>query len=55
MPKHLQFGPNLSQNLYKAIERDNEREGAGMHADDRKTCWSHQSWAEDCDDQHNRR
>lgn len=55
MPKHLRFGPDLSQKLYDAIKRDNEREEAGMHADDRTTCWSHQSLAEDCEDQHNRR
>lgn len=55
MPKHLKFGPDLSKKLYNAIERDNQREDAGMHSDDRQTCWSHQSWAEDCDDQHNRR
>ncbi|MEE1812608.1 hypothetical protein [Streptomyces sp. BE133] len=54
MPKHLRFGPDLSQKLYNAIERDNQREEAGMHADDRTTCWPHQSWADDCEDQHNR-
>ncbi|MER6230657.1 MULTISPECIES: hypothetical protein [Streptomyces] len=52
MPKHKEFGPELSQRLYTAIERDNQREAAGMHADDRTTCWTHQSWAEDCKDQH---
>ncbi|MEU0625001.1 hypothetical protein ABZ329_29590 [Streptomyces rubiginosohelvolus] len=55
MPKHLKFGPDLSKKLYSAIERDNQREDAGMHSDDRQTCWSHQSWSEDCDDQHNPR
>ncbi|MFJ2709064.1 hypothetical protein ACIO3R_38570 [Streptomyces sp. NPDC087428] len=52
MPKHTKFGPNLSQKLYDAIQRDNEREEAGMHADDRVTCWTHQSWSADCNDQH---
>lgn len=55
MPKHMRFGPDLSQKLYDAIERDNQREEAGMHADDRTTCWPHQSRAEDCEDQHTRR
>ncbi|MGW1814117.1 hypothetical protein ACWCQM_11225 [Streptomyces sp. NPDC002125] len=54
MPKHLKFGPDLSQELYTAIERDNKREEGGMHADDRTTCWRHQSWADGCKDQHTR-
>lgn len=36
--------------LAAAIERDNQREDAGMHGDDRQTCWTHQSWAKDCAD-----
>ncbi|MEU8623276.1 hypothetical protein [Streptomyces sp. NPDC048669] len=54
MPKHMRFGPELSRELHKAIERDNQREEAGMHSDDRTTCWPHQSWADDCEDQHKR-
>ncbi|GAA3032446.1 hypothetical protein FHS39_002561 [Streptomyces olivoverticillatus] len=42
----------MNKKLAAAIERDNRREDAGMHADDRSTCWTHQSWAEDCEDRH---
>ncbi|MCX4784641.1 hypothetical protein [Streptomyces sp. NBC_01264] len=35
-----------------AIEADNAREDAGMHSDDRVTCYTHQAWAEDCEDRH---
>jgi hypothetical protein len=52
MPKHFEHGPELSQKLYDAIQRDNQKEDAGMHGDDRQTCWTHQSWADDCDDNH---
>jgi hypothetical protein len=51
----MKFGPELSQKVYDAIERDNRREAAGMHADDRTTCWAHQSMADDCEDQHTQR
>lgn len=44
----------MSKKLRDAIERDNQLEEQGMHADDRKTCWTHQCWAEDCEDQHRR-
>lgn len=33
-----------------ALAREDELEDAGMHADDRTTCWTHQCWAEDCAD-----
>jgi hypothetical protein len=36
--------------LRAAIERDDALEDAGMHADDRQTCWTHQSWSKDCAD-----
>ncbi|MER7773195.1 hypothetical protein [Kitasatospora sp. NPDC096140] len=36
--------------LAAAIEEDDRREDAGMHPDDRRTCWTHQCWAEDCAD-----
>ncbi|MET9361931.1 hypothetical protein ABZX93_13545 [Streptomyces sp. NPDC006632] len=39
----------MNKKLAAAIQRDNDLEDAGMHGDDRKTCWTHQSWAEDCD------
>ncbi|MFF4185769.1 hypothetical protein ACFYZ9_21500 [Streptomyces sp. NPDC001691] len=45
----------MDKKLAAAIQRDNELEDAGMHGDDRKTCWTHQSWAEDCDDLHIKR
>ncbi|MFI5867742.1 hypothetical protein [Streptomyces sp. NPDC051546] len=38
----------MNQKLADAIQRDNAAEEAGMHADDRKTCWTHQTWAADC-------
>ncbi|MCY0924812.1 hypothetical protein OTB20_00975 [Streptomyces sp. H27-H1] len=41
----------MNKKLAAAIQRDNELEDAGLHGDDRKTCWSHQSWSEDCQDQ----
>lgn len=41
----------MDKKLAAAIQRDNELENAGMHGDDRTTCWTHQSWAEDCQDQ----
>ncbi|MFI1585629.1 hypothetical protein [Embleya sp. NPDC020630] len=40
----------LTPDLAAAIERDNRLEDAGMHGDDRATCWTHQSWADDCAD-----
>ncbi|MFC9240897.1 hypothetical protein ACFTZK_31230 [Streptomyces decoyicus] len=42
----------ISKKLAAALKRDDEREDAGMHADDRVTCYSHQSWAEDCEGRH---
>ncbi|MGW5394739.1 hypothetical protein [Streptomyces sp. NPDC003952] len=41
----------MDKKLTAAIQRDNDLEDAGMHGDDRTTCWTHQSWAEDCQDQ----
>lgn len=38
----------MDRRLSDAIKRDNEQEDAGMHADDRETCWTHQTWAEEC-------
>ncbi|MFE5579858.1 hypothetical protein [Kitasatospora sp. NPDC056531] len=40
----------MGKKLADAIERDNRLEEAGMHGDDRRTCWAHQCWAEDCAD-----
>jgi hypothetical protein len=40
----------LSDDLSAALSADNRREDAGMHADERSTCWAHQCWAEDCAD-----
>lgn len=42
----------MSKKLAAAIDRDNAREDAGMHADDRNTCYTHQTWADACDNQH---
>lgn len=42
----------MNKKLAAAIQRDNEREDAGMPADDRVTCWDHQSWAADCEERH---
>ncbi|GAA2841039.1 hypothetical protein RMN57_17205 [Kitasatospora sp. CM 4170] len=36
----------MDQKLAAALVEDD----AGMHADDRRTCWTHQCWAEDCAD-----
>lgn len=44
----------MSKKLRDAIARDNAREDAGMHADDRQTCHTHQAWAADCENQHQR-
>lgn len=42
----------MDKRLAAAIDRDNQREDAGMHGDDRDTCYRHQTWATDCEDQH---
>ncbi|MFJ9459166.1 hypothetical protein ACIRST_29275 [Kitasatospora sp. NPDC101447] len=38
----------MDQELATALAADNAAEDAGMHPDDRRTCWTHQCWAEDC-------
>ncbi|MEV7935267.1 hypothetical protein AB0O82_03910 [Kitasatospora sp. NPDC088264] len=40
----------MDPNLAAALAEDDDAEDAGMHADDRRTCWTHQYWAEDCAD-----
>ena len=42
----------MNKKLAAAIDRDNKREDAGMHADDRQTCYQHQTWASDCEGTH---
>ncbi|WP_030019346.1 hypothetical protein [Streptomyces monomycini] len=42
----------MDNKLAAAIERDDRREDARMHADDRVTCHTHQAWADDCADRH---
>lgn len=42
----------MDQKLRAALDRDDALEDRGMHADDRRTCHTHQSWAEDCEDRH---
>ncbi|MYW06041.1 hypothetical protein [Streptomyces sp. SID3343] len=44
--------PGTNPRLAAAITRDNELEDAGMHGDDRITCWTHRCWADDCADRH---
>ncbi|MFF4493391.1 hypothetical protein [Streptomyces sp. NPDC001546] len=39
----------MDKKLAAAIERDNALEDAGLHGDDRATCWTHQGWAVDCE------
>lgn len=46
--------PIVNKRLAAALARDDRREDAGMHADDRATCHTHQTWAETCEDQHAR-
>ncbi|MFD3416754.1 hypothetical protein [Streptomyces decoyicus] len=43
---------SISKKLAAALKRDDQLEDAGMHADDRVTCYTHQSWAEDCEGSH---
>lgn len=38
----------MNTQLAAAIARDDEAEDAGMHADDRQTCHTHQTWSADC-------
>ncbi|GAA2100510.1 hypothetical protein GCM10009801_73100 [Streptomyces albiaxialis] len=42
----------VTKRLAAALDRDDQREENGMHPDDRATCHTHQSWAEDCADRH---
>lgn len=42
----------MNKKLAAAIARDDQREDAGMHPDDRATCHQHQCWADDCEAQH---
>lgn len=44
----------MNKKLREALARDDAREDAGMHADDRATCHTHQSWSEDCEGRHQR-
>ena len=40
--------PAPADELAAALAEDNRLEDAGMHADERRTCWTHQGWADDC-------
>lgn len=42
----------MNKKLAAALARDDAREDAGMHANDRQTCHTHQAWATDCEDSH---
>ncbi|MFH8753359.1 hypothetical protein ACH4GK_37630 [Streptomyces rimosus] len=42
----------MDTKLAAAIERDDRREDAGTHSDDRVTCHTHQAWAGDCAGRH---
>ncbi|MFE9003110.1 hypothetical protein ACFYOY_13355 [Streptomyces sp. NPDC007875] len=44
----------MNKKLADALKRDDQREAAGMHADDRDTCYTHQCWATECENQHRR-
>ncbi|MCX4665107.1 hypothetical protein OG453_00205 [Streptomyces sp. NBC_01381] len=43
-----EYAAYMHELLAKAIEEDNRREAAGIHGDDRRTCWTHQCWADEC-------
>jgi hypothetical protein len=40
----------ISDDLAAALARDNRAEDNGMPTDQRRTCWPHQCWAEECAD-----
>ncbi|WP_331726504.1 hypothetical protein [Streptomyces sp. NBC_00280] len=42
----------MSRDLAAVLVRDDRLEDAGLHADDRVTCYAHQTWAQDCADRH---
>lgn len=42
----------MDKKLAAALKRDDAREAAGMHADDRETCYTHQCWATECEGKH---
>ncbi|MGI5341890.1 hypothetical protein ACQEVS_33035 [Streptomyces sp. CA-181903] len=42
----------MTKKLADALRRDDAAEAAGMPADDRRTCWTHQTWAEECEERH---
>ncbi|OMI34399.1 hypothetical protein [Streptomyces sparsogenes] len=44
----------MNKRLAAALRRDDAREAAGMHADERETCHTHQCWATECEDRHQR-
>ena len=44
----------MNKNLAAALRRDDAREDAGMHPDDRDTCHTHQCWATECENRHRR-
>ena len=40
----------MDPDLAAALAADDAAEDTGMHADDRRTCHTHQCWVEDCAD-----
>lgn len=42
----------MTSRLARTIAREDALEDAGMHADERITCYTHQAWAVECADQH---
>lgn len=42
----------MTNSLARGIAREDALEEAGMHADERTTCYTHQTWAVECADQH---
>ncbi|MGW0868773.1 hypothetical protein [Streptomyces sp. NPDC002611] len=42
----------MTNSLARVIAREDALEAAGMQADERTTCYTHQTWAVECADQH---
>ncbi|WP_019061455.1 hypothetical protein [Streptomyces prunicolor] len=42
----------MTSSLALAIAYEDALEEAGMHADERTTCYTHQTWAVECADRH---
>lgn len=40
----------MDKKLAEALAKEDKAEDAGMDPDERTTCYTHQSWATDCED-----